>query len=312
MGKSYASMAIAAQISAGGWVADQFPTSPQTVIYLSAEDDQNVVLKPRARNSGADMTRILIPENRIIFNDETLADLSELIHEHHAGLIVIDTIYSYFGYNRDTNSATSVRETLDALAEVAKATHCAILVITHKSKAGNAVLGSTQFIGAARVVLSCEKNPDDETDRGVFVVKSNIGADGDAVDPLGFTVANGEFSWQSTTLTWAQVRAGARPEEPDKLDAAIEWLEKRLANGRMPAKETISAGRKAGHAKRTLERAKKELEYETTTDNEPGRGGYGRVYYWGAPSASWRAPSTPTVTPSSSPPTQQGGDGGEL
>ena len=76
MGNSYASMAIAAQISAGGWVADQFPTSPQTIIYLSAEDAPNEVLKPRARNSGADMARILIPENIIIFNDETLSDLS--------------------------------------------------------------------------------------------------------------------------------------------------------------------------------------------------------------------------------------------
>lgn len=190
-----------------------------------------------------------------------------------ASLLLLDPVVNVV--KGDMHRANDVRRSLQAVVDFAEAHGCAVLGISHFSKGSGGASPADRVIGSqafkARAVLVAAKQDDTET-RVLARAKSNISDDqggvGYVVEPC--TVGEGI---ETTRALWGdRIEGSARDilaeverledEEHSEKEDAEQFLVSLLADGPVPVKQIKADAAGAGHAWRTVERAKKSLGIE--------------------------------------------------
>lgn len=204
-GKSFATVGIAADVSAGRTLpkdgAESTSTEPQKVIFISAEDSPEIIRSRMQEIGGKPENCIVLktPKNRHELNEESfllpqdkddkarIEMFAELLEEVRPKLVIIDPWSVYLGSDKNMNKANDVRGVTTVLTTLAKEFDCAILIVAHVNKmpqmenANNAVSGSTALIDAARSAI-CVRSFGADTDRRVMIqTKANYSRKGRAI-----------------------------------------------------------------------------------------------------------------------------------
>ena len=246
---------------------------PCTVIYLTAENDPNKVLRPRAEAMGADLTRLYFQEGAsYAMGDEDLYNLCRAIRPD---LLVFDPIQSYLGQGVQMNRAEQVRPLLDSLSALAKELDMAVLLISHMSKPGPGVcsaldrlLGSSDFRNAARSILIVGRDPDDPDTRVFAHAKNSLGIPGQSQKyhiGLGGTVAyDGPCDLTADRIIQESGAAQRTASPAATLNAAMEVLDKQLGfMGWVEYAEVERLCAQHGFSERTMHRARIAMELKT-------------------------------------------------
>ncbi|MDE5769806.1 MAG: AAA family ATPase [Oscillospiraceae bacterium] len=196
-GKSFATVGIASDLTAGRTLPrygnQQIKTDPEKVLFISAEDNESVILSRMKEARGnpdncfvlktprtikeLDTDSFLLPQNK----DDTarIQAFADLLKRIQPKLVIIDPWSVYIGDDKNMNKANDVRGVTNVLTVLAKEFHCAILVVAHVNKmpqtenANNAVSGSTALIDSARSAL-CIRSFGADSDRRIIIqTKSN-------------------------------------------------------------------------------------------------------------------------------------------
>jgi hypothetical protein len=275
VGKSYASLALAAALTTGNPLPTGESSSPENVVLLSAEDALPEVIVPRLTKLNADLRRVTAwnfeQKPGYTLTNEGVNRLDATVAEKHARLVVVDPIVHFLGDHRDMHRANEVRSVMSNLAALAARHACAVLVLAHVNKAEGSraayrLLGSVDFRNAARSMLIAGKL-DDQPERGraMFHDKANGAPEG---NPLGYNVepdtddprGPGVFKWSSTDLAKSEV-FGGKVQRTSKLQHATDLLRELLADGKSHPSDRltdiITAG---GHiSAQTVRRAREQL-----------------------------------------------------
>ncbi|AEP10384.1 bifunctional DNA primase/polymerase [Micavibrio aeruginosavorus] len=233
-GKSYLTMYLAALTSSGGTL----PFSSEKikagrVLILNPEDDPARGLRPRLEKCGADLS-----ENKIRFQekfvpmDQTGIELLETeISSYRPDLVIIDPLLTYMtGDMHRYNDSTQFMTDIDQLA---REYDCCIIGVRHLTKANNddaskRGIGSVGFAARARSVLQVGKAPDDDEEKAMGHVKTNLGEYGKT---LTFSLEGGgrddvpKFVWERETDFPADAlnkpREPGRPSEQEYLQFVL-------------------------------------------------------------------------------------------
>ena len=264
VGKSWLTMALAAQLSRGAKLPGASRTAaPETVLILTAEDGAGDTIRPRLDALGADVSKVHAITAPLAFNKEGAATLKAEIVRLHAALVIIDPIVAYLPDKTDMNSASAVRPVLARLARIAEETGAAIVFVRHLSKGAKDKpmyrgLGSIDFTAACRSVLMVGADPNDASKRVVAHAKSNLAQTGPS---QAYTIKGGRFAWAGRSSLSAE-DLGAPPPDADQRSAreeAQEFLLQTLADGPKPALDVFADADKQRISRASLRRAKGDL-----------------------------------------------------
>ena len=243
---------------------------PRPVLYLTAENDPNKVLRPRAEAMGADLTRLYFQDGAsYAMGDEELAGLCR---ELRPALVVFDPIQSYLGQGVQMNRAEQVRPLLDGLGALAKELDMAVLLISHMSKPGPGVcsaldrlLGSSDFRNAARSIVIVGKDPEHPDTRVFAHAKNSLGVPGESqryhIRDNGTVAYDGPCGLTADRIIQDVGAAAARTRPAATLNAAVEALDQQLGFvGWVEYAEVERLCAKHGFSERTMRRAKTAME----------------------------------------------------
>lgn len=284
LGKSWMTMALAADISAGRPLPNSRTTlPPRKVLVMNYEDPLAHTVVPRLIALDANLKNIVFPERYFPLDPEGIRLMESYLQETAAGLVFIDPIVAALGAGVDMHRANEVRAVMAALTEVASRSGAAIIAVRHLRKTGKegrgkaiyAGLGSIDFTASVRSELMVEEAKTGE--RLVRHIKSNVGPKGstlhyhyneyETTDKRGEPVSTSRFEWLGL---WDG------PDESPMMDhlglskghKAKEWLKTYLAGGPRPAQEAQKAALAAGFKLKTLRNAKKGLVRSIKTADE--------------------------------------------
>ena len=292
LGKSAATVDLAARVSAGLGLPDCAPCEAAGVVICSAEDGLADTIRPRLDAAGCDPARVLslatVPDaeglSRPISIPEDVPVVREGIRRVGAALVVVDPLMAFLSGKTDSHRDQDVRRVLAALAALAEETGAAIVIVRHLNKPGgkNPLYrggGSIGIIGAARSGMVVGKDPDDEDRRVLAVVKSNLAAPAPSLSFALEEAGNGAVRvvWLGETdVAAAELLAGPRDEGSSALEGAKNFLVELLLGGPVAYAEVEAAAEGAGINMRTVKRAKQELGVESSREGEAGRQGGGK------------------------------------
>lgn len=292
VGKSFASLDMAARISTGDYwpdgdnLPDEANRAPQgSVIILTAEDGLADTVRPRLDKMGADCNNIFAiegvhteseEEEQKPWLDDQLSitdffDLScdinllekKLKEIGNVKLIIIDPLSAYYGTGVDTHRNAAIRSILAPLADIAERHNVCIIGITHlrKSTSEAAIYRVTGSIGqtaAARATWLI--HPDKENqDRRLFIcLKNNLSREKSG---LAFEIIDGQIKYEPDVITdSADDIFRDESEQGASVQEAIEFLDGVFGDDLNPkAEEIIAKALKKGISRRTLMRAKAKL-----------------------------------------------------
>ncbi len=290
-GKTTINMGFVATVTSGGRWPDGTRCVAQNALIWSAEDDIADTLLPRLLAMGADPRRVTfvkgMREKGQEFPFDPSRDLVQLTAAAgrigNIGLMIVDPVVSAVG--GDSNSSGEVRRALQPLVHLADALDAAVVGISHFSKSSGGkdpldrVLGSVAFGALPRVVMVVAKVKSADGDRCILArAKSTSGPDEGGFE---YRIVQGEVPGHpgltASAIEWGQKLEGSASEllaEPERgagddetaLSEAVSFLRAELADGPKPATEIFKQARDAGHAEKTLRRAKDELEVESRKD----------------------------------------------
>jgi len=268
-GKTTLILNIAALLSNGMPMPDSTQSlCNANIIYQSAEDSAEDTLKPRLISAGADCSRIaFIDESAsgLMLNDERI---EAAIREIKAQLLVLDPLQAYLGDNSEMNRADGIRPMLKQLTKVAERTGCAIVIIGHMNKASGSKgiyrgLGSIDITAAARSVLLVGRIKNNPAVRVMVQLKNSLAGEG---TPIAFEINDdSSIRWIGEyDITADELLSGDEsPSDRNKLTEAIDKLEEMLNDGEVPCSRIYTALHKMGIGKRSVDRAKKQLNIKS-------------------------------------------------
>ena len=276
VGKTSLALDLCAKLSRGRSPFGGGETTPRPILYLTAENDPNKVLRPRAEAMGADLDKLYFQDGASYsMGDEELAALCRALRP---GLVVFDPIQSYLGQGVQMNRAEQVRPLLDGLSALAKELDMAVLLISHMSKPGpgacsalDRLLGSSDFRNAARSILIAGRDPDQPDTRVFAHAKNSLGAAGASqryrIGADGTVTYDGPCDLTADRILQAAGEAAQRTAHPAAaLTAAVEALDRQLGfMGWADYAEVERLCAKHGFSERTMRRAKTALELKTAT-----------------------------------------------
>jgi hypothetical protein len=296
LGKSSVSWWVVARITRGE-LPGYCEGTPRNVLVSATEDSWAHVIVPKLMAVGADLTMVyrieVLPEGAPTDGIplELPYDLQALelaARDKDAALAVLDPVISRLSRDLDTHKDGDVRRSLEPLAAVATRTNMAILGLIHHNKSGgsdplNSIMGSKAFTAMARSVHSVVRDPDDEeARRRLFgTVKNNLGPSD--LPLMAFRIVSSPIDGgaagilPSARIEWLEDVEGTIDEmmQADAdggevrtaVAAAAEWLQDYLSarKGVAESKSIRDAGRKAGHAERTLYKARQRLKIAATS-----------------------------------------------
>lgn len=298
-GKTTIALAFAATVTQGGMWPDGTQAAHGNVFIWSGEDDPQDTIVPRLVAMGADLKRIFIISGVTDRGERRTFDPATDSKELHAAikggaaLLIIDPITS--AITGDSHKNSEVRRGLQPLADLAAATGCALLGISHFSK-GTAgrdpterVTGSLAFGAFARIVMATAKrNTEEGGDRVLCRSKSNIGGDSGgfaydlqqaALDHRPGVTASRILWGDAIEGTAREILATAETESTGEGGSgakgnAIRFLLDLLGDGAVRVTTIKDSAKAAGHSWRTVERAKEDLGIKST------RMTFGGESYW--------------------------------
>jgi putative DNA primase/helicase len=309
-GKTTIALALAATITSGGRWPDGTRAEPGNVIVWSSEDDPRDTLVPRLALMGADLSRVFfvgdVLENGERRSFDPARDVEslrrKLVEIGGAKLVIFDPVVCAVA--GDSHRNAEVRRGLQPLADLARDSRCALLGITHFSKAtaGREPLerlnGSIAFSALARVVMVAtkrrEEGEDGRTVRVLCRAKSNVGPDDGAFE---YDLRQAELKTHpgvfSIAVLWGRAIEGTAREllaeaEADQddvgstLEEAKRFLADLLADGPLTANEIKRDADSAGYSWRTIHRAADKLGVEKRKEGGTF-GGRGAVWRWYLP-----------------------------
>lgn len=281
VGKTYLALALVAHLSAGtplpGEVVVEGMRKPELrVIYMTAEDDPGLTLRPRLELMGATLDNILICEGIRVENVVEPLDLSTqdgmdvlaaLCEQYRPDLIILDPFVAFIG-RADINKANEVRPIMTALNLLAREYNVAVVPIRHLTKGARdriiyRGMGTIDLIAAARSALLVANDPGNPAVRVMFHQKHNLSPQGAS---LGYTITDEGFRWVgevSLSPTEALKPDGSNSDRNEtKREAAAQWLESFLAQypQGIAAKALFEAAKEHGFSERTLRRAREEVD----------------------------------------------------
>jgi hypothetical protein len=267
-GKSSIALDLAARISAGAPMPFETVGRPAAgVVVLSAEDGLADTIQPRLEAAGADLSRIVSERLEALptLDDAGIAHIRALIARVEAVLVVLDPLMAFVPDAVDTHKDHHSRRLLRKLAALAEETGATVLVLRHLRKGSghrpkDAGGGSVAYTAAARVVLLAATDPGDETRKVLARVKGNLAAPFPALAyrlPAPDGVVRVEWLGETAHTAAELLQEPDDEEERGALEEAEAWLRDFLAAGARPPTDVIRAGKRAGHAERTLWRAKR-------------------------------------------------------
>lgn len=263
-GKSALALRLAGSVLCGWPWPDLQPYTDDLgcVLWCEAESAQGLNAE-RAEQWKLPLDRIKTPFGKSLSDGLTNVDLSRDDHRKRIQiaaaqpdikLVVADALSSML--RRDENSV-EVLETTQWLAELARDTAKALIVVHHRRKRGifdsgeilelDQMRGSSALQQHARIVLKVDRPNRESEDRRFAVLKSNLTH---KPDPVGVRITD-------HGIEIVPVPQQAEREVPR--GTAATFLLEYLADGPRPSTEVIQAGKQAGIAEKTLRRAKEEI-----------------------------------------------------
>jgi bifunctional DNA primase/polymerase-like protein/AAA domain-containing protein/primase-like protein len=276
LGKSTLALDLTARLTTGRAFPDGSRAETGGVVVLTAEDGLADTVRPRLDAMGGDAARVValtgVRDAEGVLLPLTLPDhldaLRSAIAEVQAALAIVDPFTAFLASYVNSRIDHDIRRTLAPLAALAQETGVALLLIRHlnKTPGGNPLYrggGSIGLIAAARSGLLVAEDPEDATQRVFAVVKANLAPRAtslvyrleSAPNGVARVVWGGESVHTAATLLAVPENA----EDRNTLRDAKTWLRDFLTSGPKPPTEIGPAGRAAGYAWRTLERAKAQL-----------------------------------------------------
>jgi hypothetical protein len=184
--------------------------------------------------------------------------------------VLIDPLIDFFG-RANINKAPEVKALLLPLHNLAKKLNIAVVCVIHCNKADVKALykgsGSIQFAGKARSVFLVEKSPEDEDEKVICHVKSNLGK---ITESLVYRIGNPPGQTGKPILIWDQQKTGkwtaedllgsAAPARPREIAEA--FIRGRLTAGPCPSLELEGLLSDMRVSEATLNRAKAFLGVE--------------------------------------------------
>lgn len=273
-GKTSAVCQIAASVSSGKqcfMIEDTIFTEaeqrePQTVLFFSAEDSMQHVLKKRLRMNGAIMENIFSIDpsddrfERIKFDDPFL---EELIKEYRPALVIFDPIQSFIPWKADLSKRNQVRQSLTNLIKYGERYGCTFLIIVHTNKQSNVwgrkrIADTADLWDAARSVLIAGETGE-ENIRYISHEKCNYGLTGETVL---FSIEGGtvKFNGYSSKKDREYVTALFGIQKDIKREAAKDFILAYLEKGKAQVKDLDAAAKAAGYSDTGIKRAKAELK----------------------------------------------------
>lgn len=280
-GKTTISIFLASIISNGG----KFPLSDTNieqgiVIIQNGEDGAGDTIKKRLISFHANEENVYMIDTKqeyenvrgINLNDTS--ELEELLKEKQPKLVVFDPIQSFIG-NIDMNSANKVRAVLKPIGKLAEKYNCSIIFIAHRNKGMTGVadlyrvLGSIDFVGYARSVITIAKGKDEM----LFIhTKSNLAERGKA---LAFKLENNNIEWlgeRDYNEEQQTINETKRPRDIAK-DFILAYL---TEHKKSEFKNMTINAEKLGISEKTLDRAKDDLR----DDNIIAKKKENNIWYW--------------------------------
>ena len=286
VGKTYFALYLATAISNGwglpigvknGEYMLSEPTEPAKVMFFTAEDGLGDTIVERLIKMGANLDNIILATELITFDDPRF---EEGVKKYKPKLVIVDPLQAFLGDKVDMNRANEIRPIFSKLMRIAEENGCAIVFLEHlnKGNGGKAIyrgLGSMDISGAVRSIMLFGCDPENPRIKGFVHVKSNLAAEGDIIgfeiSEDGLTLNPNNGITHGMILGYPQKRAAHRPEGTAyALEEAMEFLERRLADGAVNSKELFEEIAEMGISQRTLKSAKKELKikaYQKTRNN---------------------------------------------
>jgi len=268
IGKSYLAMHIAAQVSIGGTLPGVKRLKKGRVLYISAEDDAAYTIRPRIDAMGGDPSQIRIQANYEALDEAGIKALFDEVKKNPPRLIILDPLFAYVPGNADMYRPNVIRALLAALKEIAEYGETAIVIIRHltKTKRDKAIyqgMGSMDVIGVARSAVLVAQHPDEPDYKVMAHLKHNISERGGSWVYELRKESEGAvpiLHWVgSTELTVEDLIGGDDGDRHSARDQAAEFLRGFLKEGPQPARLVEEKAKAAQVARRTLDRAKQEL-----------------------------------------------------
>ena len=299
LGKTGIAIEWAARASRGQLGGDF--DGPINVVFLSAEDSPEYVLKPRLMAAGGDVDRVYflsVGAETFQFPEET-EELRDEVERVAARFVVIDPLAAFLSGSVDTHKDSSTRRTLSTLVKLAEETDSALLCLAHTNKGYATDIvrrtgGSIAFTAQARSVLLVAQDPEatepDTSARVLVHAKLNVGEQAPTrryfiekrfvdVDGQHFDTQGIAWGDEAPHLTTAKVLSEPSNRETSRLEVAIDFLRDILSDGPLLATEVGALAEDKGIAEQTMKRAKKKLHVESERDGF----GPGSTVYWTLP-----------------------------
>ena len=265
LGKSMITLDLGSRLTTGRAWPDGSPGPQPAPVYILRTEDPDSIILPRLRSLGADMGRVFVwpwSEDLPSLPSEVARIEAELIATR-ARLLIIDPLMAFLDSNIVSASDGAVRRALRSLAVMAQVRGCAILLVRHLNKkpGQNALYrggGSIAFVSACRLAWLAGRDPK-ASDRYVLAQQKNNCAPRQS--SLSYTLPRDapRVDWQGPTTWSADDLSGPRRRRP-ALERARQFLRAFLEAGPRLSQDVIQAGKDEGLSKRTLERAKDEME----------------------------------------------------
>jgi hypothetical protein len=251
-GKTTFAASVAASFTTGEPIEEGKRREPQTVLWLSGEEDASSETNAKLRAAGADLGRVVYVgldgkgflTTRLIL-PPSLHVLKEVIGREKAGLVVFDPLTSFLGDEFDPNSQAQVRRLMESLRAVAVELKVLILAILHYKKGREGpsigwVSGSAAWTQTPRIVLSFHQESSPAPAFAMCVNKYSLGRRPPArAFQLEDTGDAARFVLGDET--------DLRPEDfTEGVGDAAQVLEKQTAEGWL--KEELAGGEKETHA----------------------------------------------------------------
>jgi hypothetical protein len=173
VGKSTILYTKAARATRGN-LAGALYGQPVDVVIASSEDHPATVIVPRLIAAGADLARCHIVkvnregiEGEIVLPDD-LNEMATAVAEVSARLLIVDPLVAYMPLQVDSHKAQHVRSVMAPLARLAEDERLAVAAVVHfngspSTDVRSRISGSKALRDAARSVLVCGEDPDDES-----------------------------------------------------------------------------------------------------------------------------------------------------
>jgi len=188
-------------------------------------------------------------------------------------MLSIDPVTAHLG-DIDSHKNADVRALLTPLADLASRFGVAVVGVSHLNKAGGQkallrVSGSLAFVAAARAAYLIASDDESDGRRLLLPLENNIGPDRTGFSfniksvSLGSGIETSCVAWDSkpVTVTADDVLGAETSGGHGKgaLEEAKEFLRDVLSRGGIEGTAIYRQADDAGHSKRTIDRAKREL-----------------------------------------------------